>query len=249
MKQAGNALFLILIAVALFAALSYAVTQSGRGGGNIDREQTALEAAQLIQYITQVQTAVDKMMLLNGCTDTTLSVLIDSDEDGVRETNGNDAGYNSSSPSDESCDVFAPNGGGVIYSKPSNAIRDVSELTSASYDRTGHILFSRGNAIDGLGTTVSNASATELMLMIPYVTQAFCTEIANNLSLSQANIDEADILMPLTVAAGFSGTYSSPTIIGDDAGSQDFRGEVIQCINETGSSTAGLHFYAAIIVR
>ena len=65
MKQGGNALFLILIAVALFAALSYAVTQSGRGGGSIDREQMSIDAALFIQQANQIQTLAQRLYTVN----------------------------------------------------------------------------------------------------------------------------------------------------------------------------------------
>lgn len=62
-QERGNALFLILIAVALFAALSYAVTQSGRSSGTIDRESAMILAAQITQEAAAYRVAVDRMLL------------------------------------------------------------------------------------------------------------------------------------------------------------------------------------------
>lgn len=60
--QAGNALFLILIAVILFATLSFALTGSSRtGAGNADNESGQIYATQLNQYPALVRSQILRM--------------------------------------------------------------------------------------------------------------------------------------------------------------------------------------------
>lgn len=63
MKDEGNVLFLILIAVALFAALSYAVTSSTRSGGNASSETTLISTAQITQFPASIGMAVVRMTM------------------------------------------------------------------------------------------------------------------------------------------------------------------------------------------
>jgi len=88
MNDKGNALFLILIAVALFAALSYAVTQSGRSGGGVDKEQTTLAAAELIQQVSAMRSYITRLYIL----------------DEVDQIKLNDSAYNAAG------DIYLPDG-------------------------------------------------------------------------------------------------------------------------------------------
>lgn len=65
-SQNGNVLFLILIAVVLFAALSYAVTQSSRGSGNASKEKLSLDIAALNNQIASLRTAYTRTYISEG---------------------------------------------------------------------------------------------------------------------------------------------------------------------------------------
>src|SRR5690348_16442752 len=66
-SESGNVLFLILIAVALFAALSYAVTQSSRSGsGEATSEKSLISGAQITQYPAGVRTDIIRMVIDNN---------------------------------------------------------------------------------------------------------------------------------------------------------------------------------------
>lgn len=62
--EKGNALFLILVAVALFAALSYVVMQGGKTSGSLTEKDDQMAAfARLTQFPEAVRTTIEKMLL------------------------------------------------------------------------------------------------------------------------------------------------------------------------------------------
>jgi hypothetical protein len=111
----GNILFLILIAVALFAALSYAVTGSSRNSGEaITKDKAKLAAAALIQYSSEVEQALTRMTLANGISWAAVSY-----------------GGNNSACSGNSCKLFHPEGGNARLLPPALAMAEGFENTTA----------------------------------------------------------------------------------------------------------------------
>lgn len=150
-NESGNVLFLILIAVALFAALTYAATSSSRMGSNsLSDEQAAIVAAELVQQVNVIRLAYQRLRV-GGC-------LLEEVDLGERPDN---ATYrrNPLAPSasgDYSCSLFHPDGGKQIAD---NVPIEVFESENITLDWR-HATSLR---VDGVGT----ADAYELSLIIP----------------------------------------------------------------------------------
>ena len=117
-SESGNVLFLILIAVALFAALSYAVTQSTRsGGGSADREQAILSGASMTQYPAALRTSLIRM-ILSGTAATELEFNPPSGFGALTTT---------------AQGVFHPTGGGAVYQR-GQADLMAGNMSSVAFD-------------------------------------------------------------------------------------------------------------------
>ena len=131
----GNALFLILIAVALFAALSYAITQSSRGGGNITKEKNMIVAARLSQTGAIAASTVQRMIILG------------TDPDDIDMDNTGMFGFLDTCKSGVNC-VYVPEGGGLTEPQPS--VDDGIAAYIYGNDGTG------AGSISGVGTAAAD---------------------------------------------------------------------------------------------
>lgn len=168
----GNALFLILIAVALFAALSYAVTQSGRGSGSVSREQSAIYAAQITQAGAGMQSIVSRMMLMG----TTMTGLSFEDADPPYPT-----AYDHTPAANLEDRVFHPSGGGATYPTPSEAWLDPAFSASPGYGPYGKWLFQDDTCLDGdVGCAINER---DVIATLSYVKKEICVAINKGLGI------------------------------------------------------------------
>ncbi len=111
-RARGNILFLILLAVVLFAALSYAVTESLRNGGkDSTSERAQSQASELANYFTQIDTAVQRMMMIDNVKDYQLNFFYGGSSNFVMGSNDNP------NCTESRCRVFDPAGGNVSGKK------------------------------------------------------------------------------------------------------------------------------------
>jgi hypothetical protein len=192
--DSGNVLFLILIAVALFAALSYAVTSSTRsGGGDASGEKAALAASQILQYASSIETAVVRVQVGSSCAPTQISFANPVSASGSIDYT------NPTAPPDFRCHVFSPQGGGAIFN-------DLKGIVTR-YEYTGSVIpdqfYFSPEAIPGAGT-----AAPDLILFIyGGISRAVCSEINRKLGVvdNGATVPawESDTSLP------FTGDFSS----------------------------------------
>lgn len=167
--ERGNVLFLILIAVVLFAALSYAVTQSSRtGGGDAGKETNLISSAEISQYPAAVKTAIVRM-IIDGTTYEELKFnppsafgALSTTTDGVFHPDGGAAAYTQASAG-----IMTNNSPGTWYFNPNFEVKNIGTSTTSSPDGNEFIAFLPGikqaickkvNEEVGIGTTIPTTS-------------------------------------------------------------------------------------------
>lgn len=178
MKRArGNILFLILLAVVLFAALAYAVTSSMRGGGkDVTDEQAKLQAAQLLQHISMLENHITRMLMFG-----VRKEQLDFYAPGVTST-ANTANTNCAG---NACRVFATNGGELNWSAIDGRLKDPN--WAGFSNQVSYVNSSGGITpfINIMGFKHVGTDAPELILYAGYLNRKVCEELNIQLGVMQ----------------------------------------------------------------
>lgn len=236
-KEKGNVLFLILIAVALFAALSYAVTQSTRsGGGSGDNETALINSAQLTQYPATVRTAVMRM-IIRGTNMTDLEF--------VAPANFATECTNTGVINFDWC-VFHPEGGGETWAEAPNVL-----MAAGS---PGAWVYNYNNRVLNLGTSGAGATGNDLIAFLPGITDTLCARINEELRLGTTTGITGDMSANWAAATNMDSASTAPTGVGFTIGATNgtsdaaLIGQPFGCfVNDT--ATPGINVYYHVLVE
>lgn len=195
--ESGNVLFLILIAVALFAALSYAVTSSSRGGSSDRSEKYYSTLAQYQQYASLVSDTLKRLNIINGCTVEQFS--FESEYWKGNNQRANDD--NPNAPEDGTCHVFAPEGGNLNMLILPN---DDNLYTASSVGNNDSFFYFHETRI-GSGAGVYGSDLADIVFHVGYLRDDFCRAI--NRQLHNENSIPEIRLHCCQASSQFDGTF------------------------------------------
>lgn len=195
---------MVFVAVALFAALSYAFLRGSQGNvAMMTDEQAKVYAQQSIAYSSDIRTAV-KTLLLRGCLDTNLdfSNIVWGRMDGTIE---HPPGHNPNAPV-TGCSIFA-HGDGRIKAMllPSGATpTDVKTTITGQTPKFGSGLV-RVAFVPGIGFS-SNA---ELVLMFWLLDKNVCTKINDFLGITNSS-QAPPVISYSGQLLNYNGSFTNP---------------------------------------
>jgi hypothetical protein len=218
-SEKGNVLFLILIAVALFGALTYAVTNSMRtGSSTTEKEQAKLDQAVMDNYMASINTG--KMRLeMAGCSSIDYTAPADQAATGSK-----------------SCHLFHPDGGGVAFREFSctNSFLEAlpigarcgntvyageyagTRIYTTSSDQ-GNMYWGQANTITGATSMIDGSANTDILVGLadggaPYDAAISCRSLGSEWYLPAR--DELQVLYDNRLAIGgfnYSGSFPDNT--------------------------------------
>lgn len=208
-SQNGSIFFIILLAVAMFAMLTYAVSQGSRGSAAaLTREQAKTAAQEVISYGNAIQKAVATLRL-RGCSDTQLDF---TNGGKSMRKNGNAYDYtNAGSPDDDSCDVFSMSGGKVTPQLLTSGYVDPESVGSTDMDSRSFVVTATRMAELGQD---SGAGGTDLILWLGRL--------------------EPEVCMAVNDLLGVSNPSDAPPVDDFDCDSTIFQGAYTSCGNAVG---------------
>ena len=171
--QAGIALGPVLFIIAVLAILAAAIA-AGSGGfsANTSTEKDKAMAQAIIAYADQVQAATD--FVRAQCDDTQISFQSPGQKNQVYYINPN-------SPTDNSCNVFSPSGGGLVWQAfPPQAAINSTALAAFNINYSNQVdpyMICSTNFITGIGTGTSSSGTFPITLLLGTITQSVCAQI------------------------------------------------------------------------
>ena len=213
-SEKGNVLFLILIAVALFAALSYVVTQSTRsGGGSTEREKNILSSAQMTQYPTALRTSIIRQVLAG--------VAIEN----VRFDAPGSAGFTTVSVAQL---VFHPQGGGATFQQ---APADLSAGGNLPISWT----YNAEVEVPGIG--LDGAGGNDVIAFLPGVSNGICRQVNEELGIDVENAGPACTLAAGTIAPNLTNIDDDVDTLMTETDTYTFPGTAAVVLSPDGCTT------------